>query len=42
MNIAVFTTSYFLITISVVGYGLLFSGKFSSYKKNINFDTTTL
>jgi hypothetical protein len=37
MNIAVFTTSYFLITISVVGYGLLFSGKFCSYKKKIDF-----
>jgi hypothetical protein len=37
MNIVVFTTSYFLIIISVVGYGLLFSDKFYIYKKKIDF-----
>jgi len=36
MNIAIFTFSYFLIAISVIGYGLLFKS-FQNFQKKINF-----
>ena len=37
MNILIFSASYLLIVISVVGYGLLFNSSFHSDKKKINF-----
>ena len=36
MNITIFTFSYFLIVVSVIGYGLLFKS-FQIYQEKINF-----
>ena len=37
MNILIFSISYFLIVLSVVGYGLLFSSSLNTSTKKINF-----